>query len=238
MRRLLVLGALLSACSGEPESDARLPAPSPPDAPLALTAVPTFDMSSYRVGGGSVVDPTDVDAQERLFDEMREGMLPSMDLKRAMSSTTDWRAAEDAADRLVPQIPGPMRTDALRDAAHQLVYRLNSLPTLDPEAVDALAEHARSLAQLGSPEGDDILRALIRLEGRIGEDVRADIAGTAARHLGAAFTAQARCVGCTVEEALAAMRPRRRESMVPLLYDVQTVHDELTRIAGDTVPTP
>ena len=121
--------------------------------------------------------------------------------------------------------------NALRDAEHQLVYRLNSLPTLDPEAADALAEHARTLARLGSPEGDDILRALIRLDGHLDDAQRGEIAGTAARHLGALFTTQAECVGCTVEEALAGLLPRKRESMVPLLYDMQTVHSELVRIA-------
>lgn len=234
---LLALVVVLAACSsGEREPDPL--GSSPPTESLALADVPTFDMTGRRVSEGSVVDPTDVDAQERLFDEMREGMLPSVELGQAMSSTTDWRVAEEAAARLVPQIPGPMRLNALRDAEHQLVYRLNSLPALDLEALDALAEHTQTLAQLGSPEGDDVLRALIRLDGHWDDDQRAGVAQTAARHLGAAYTAQAECVGCTVEEALADMRPRKSESMVPLLYDVQRVHRELVRISRAGGPAP
>ena len=234
---LLALVVVLAACSsGEREPDPLGSSPSTES--LALADVPTFDMTGRRVSEGSVVDPTDVDAQERLFDEMREGMLPSVELSQAMSSTTDWRVAEEAAARLVPQIPGPMRLNALRDAEHQLVYRLNSLPALDLEALDALAEHTQTLAQLGSPEGDDVLRALIRLDGHWDDDQRAGVAQTAARHLGAAYTAQAECVGCTVEEALADMRPRKSESMVPLLYDVQRVHRELVRISRAGGPAP
>ena len=235
MRRLLALAVCLAGCAPDAPADATASGPSeahPQEAPMALSAVPTFDLKALQSGTGpSVIDPTDMDARERLFDAMREAGPRMIDLSQAMSSTTDWREAEEAAARLVPQIPEPMRMNALRDAEHQLVHRLNSLPTLDPEALDALAEHTQALARLGSPEGDDVLRALIRLDGHLDDHQRGEIAGTAARHLGTLFTAEAECVGCTVEEALAGLLPRKRESLDPLLYEMQTVHSELVRIA-------
>ncbi len=87
------------------------------------------------------------------------------------------------------------------------------------------------MVRLGSAEGDDLLRALIRLDGHWDDDMRARTARSAAQRLGAAFTSQAQCVGCTVEEALAGMLPQQRQSLDPLLYEIQTVHRELMRIA-------
>ncbi len=238
MRRRIALAALLSACSGEPApAEPELTTtPSSSAEPLALAAVPTFNQP-----GGSPVGFTsddDVDAFRQRAEEMRDAVPLLIELKGAMSNATDWRVAESTADRLVPVLPERMRLSARRDSEQQLVYRLNSLPTLDPDALGALTEHAQSLARLGSGEGDDILRALIRLDGHIDESLRADIAETAARHLGAAFTARAECVGCTVEEALDGMWPATRASMDPLLYDMQTVHRELVRISRDGTPMP
>ena len=46
-----------------------------------------------------------MDATERLLDSMREAMPRVIELDQAMASTTDWRVAEEAAARLVPQSP-------------------------------------------------------------------------------------------------------------------------------------
>ena len=109
--------------------------------------------------------------------------------------------------------------------------RLVAMPDLAPDDLDALGEYTNTITRLQSTEGDDVLRALIRLEGHWDPAMRASTARTAARWLGSAYTDQAQCVGCTVEEALADMLPQQRQSLDPLLYKIQTVHRELTRIA-------
>ena len=71
MRRLLALAVCLAGCAPDAPDDATAsgpPAAPDQEAPLALAAVPTFDLKALQSGtGGSVVDPTDMDARERLL---------------------------------------------------------------------------------------------------------------------------------------------------------------------------
>ena len=120
----------------------------------------------------------------------------------------------------------------------QIVQRLLRLPSLDAEATDALGHHTRTLVRLETTAADDVLRALIRLDGVWDDGLRARTARTAAERLGGVFAAKAGCVGCTVEDALDGMWPATRDAMAPLLYDMQTVHRGLMEIARNGAPMP
>ena len=229
--RGLVLGfLLLSGCTTEPPADDPLPPVDATSAPLALCEVPALDMVGR--GGPSVPSqprPTP-DARSQFMDMRAAGPL-RIELSTQLNGADDWRAAEAAADRLLPQFPESARGAAEEDAARRILQRLVALPTLTPNDLDAMGEYTQALVRLQSPEGDDVLRALIRLDGHWDAGMRANAARSAAQRLGTAYTSLAQCVGCTVEEALADVPPQQRQSLDPLLYEIQTVHRELMRIA-------
>ena len=68
-----------------------------------------------------------------------------------------------------------------RDVAERIVRRLVAMPNLSLDDLDALGEYTRTIARLQSTEGDDVLRALVRLEGHWDSAMRARTARTAAR---------------------------------------------------------
>lgn len=238
MRVFLLIALALAGCTSETSSDAPDPSGVPDATPLAFDRVPTFDMAGRSAPRSGGVDMADIDARQAVMESMRGAMDLRFELSDGMNRATDWREAEAMADRLLPQLPEPFRWSAEQDAALQMVHRLTSLSTLDAQSLDALGEYTQTLGRSGSTEGDDVLRALIRLDGHWDATQRGDVARSAARSLGAVFAGEAECVGCTVEEALAGMLPQRRASLEPLLYDIQTVHRELVRLArvGAGVP--
>ena len=236
MRGLLVLFLLASGCGTEPPADAPDSLVPTAPAPLALSEVPSLDMTGRGGATGAPHTRPSPEARNQLMEDMRAATPLRIELSRALTEAPDWRAAEDAADRILPQLPESMRAGAESNASQRILRRIVALPTLTLEDVDALGEYTQSLIRLQSPEGDDVLRALIRLEGHWDPGMRASTARSAARRLGTAYAGLAECVGCTVEEALANKLPQRRQSLDPLLYEIQAVHSELMRIASHGMP--
>lgn len=204
---------------------------------MTLSEVPSLDVRGHGGAPRSPVRdrPSPEERQQMMEDMMAAGRF-RVDLSARLANAPDWRAMEAAADEIVPQIPESMRHAAQADAAERIVRRIVALPAPTPADFDALGEYTNELIWLRSAEGDDILRALIRLEGTWDSAEIAGTARSAARTLGAHFTEQAGCVGCTVEEALGDMMPQRRQSLDPYLYEVQVVHRELMRLARSASP--
>lgn len=235
MRGLVLFSLLVIGCGTEPPGIETSPAsdgPSVQESPLTLAEVPSLDVKGH---GGVRLSP----AADRPSPEVRDQLMRDMmaagplrfDLSRRLNDASDWRAMEAAADEILPQLPEFVRSNMEVDIAERIVRTIVALPSPTPSDFDALGEYTQTLVRLRSPEGDDILRALIRLDGVWNAEQIAGAARTAADLLGAHFTEQAQCVGCTVEEALAGMLSQKRLSMDPYLFEVQTVHRELVRLA-------
>ena len=232
VRRFAVALLLLSGCATEPPAEAPPPPAVADDVPLELSEVPSFDLTGRGGGGtGAALDPGDPEAMERRMQDVMAAVERGVDLNARLGDAADWREAEAIADRALPGVPETMRPSVRLDALERILRMILAQPDLDLDDLDALGEYTNAVVVLRSTEGDDVLRALIRLEGHWDDAARADVARRAARPLGEAFANQAECVGCTVEEALEDALPQRRQSLDPLLYEIQTVHRELMRIA-------
>ena len=239
MRLLAVLVLLASGCAPADPDPALEPPPVPDPTPLTVAGVPSFDLGSGAgTRSGRRLDLDDPVARRAFHEDSRAAFGVRREISAAMAGTADWRQAEAAAERLLPRVPEFFQASVEGDVSLQIVQRLLRLPSLDAEATDALSHHTRTLVRLETTEADDVLRALIRLDGVWDDGLRARTARTAAERLGGVFAAKAGCVGCTVEQALDGMWPATRDSMDPLLYDIQTVHRGLMEIARGGAPMP
>lgn len=198
---------------------------------MTLAEVPDLDMAGVGGRRGTTIDVNDPEARQQLREDMMAAVRLTVALDAAINQAPDWRSAEAAADSLLPLVPESMRPAAESEAAERIVRMIVRQPSRTPADLDALGDYARTMTRLQSAEGDDVLRALIVLDGHWDDATRAYTARSAARRLGEVYTDKAECVGCTVEEALADMLPQKRQSLDPLLYEIQTVHRKLMRIA-------
>ncbi len=232
MRLFLGLSLLFFGCTDGDSAPIAEDSAAAPVRPMTVSEVPSLDVHGH--GGarlGPVVDRPSPEVRDQLMRDMMASRRLQVDLSGRLNEAPNWRAMEAAADEIVPRLLESTRANAEVDVAERIVRTIVALPSPSPDDFDALGEYTQTLVRYRSAEGDDILRALIRLEGVWSPEQIAAAARTAARNLGAHFTDQAQCVGCTVEEALAGMLPQKRMSLDPYLYEVQTVHRELVRLA-------
>ena len=237
MRAAVLLPLLVAACSADapPGPPPAGPASVAGAAPLPAEEVPYFVLGGSPARPGGRRAPRDSVAQRRWADSMFAAMRDRLGDMEAVQGASDWREADAAAARAADAwgdgtVPHGLAVDMLD---HHLLRG-----PLDGDKAEALGRYTQVLLDAGSQEGAVVLWALLRLDGRWDEPRRQRAARATADRLGAVYTARAECVGCTTEEALAAMWPEKRASLRPILEDMETVHRELRKLALGDTPRP
>ena len=247
MRALLPLAAafVLAACAADAPPAPTEPPPAGPAsvagaAPLPAEEVPYFVLGSTRTRPGGRRPPRDSLARLQWRDSVFTVMRSQIRDSGTIQGATDWREADAAATRAAAtraaaawgggEVPHALAVDMLD---HHLLRG-----PLDDDRAEALGRYTQVLLDAGSQEGAVVLWALLRLDGRWDDARRRRAADLTADRLGAAYTARARCVGCTTEEALAAMWPQQRQSLRPVLEEMETAHRELRKLAAGDTPGP
>lgn len=238
MRVVAALVVLLAAACGTdptPEPPPAGPASVADAAPLPAEEVPYFVLGGSPARPGGRPAPRDSVARRRWADSMFAAMRDRRGDLEAVQGAADWREADAAAARAADAwgdgaVPHGLAVDMLD---HHLLRG-----PLDDDKAEALGRYTQALLDAGSQEGAVVLWALLRLDGRWDEPRRQRAARATADRLGAAYASRAECVGCTTEEALAAMWPEKRASLRPVLEDMETVHRELRKLAQGDTPRP
>ena len=242
--RLILAAALLAASgcadggpeagspqAGGPEADAPA-APSPTArAPLPDSETPYFVLGSNRLPPGVGPRPDSADPAARrawavgLFAAMRR----DTEIKTRITATDDWRAADAVARRQV----GPDSLVRHEMAVAMLNHHLLR-GDLDADKADALGRYTDALLDHESREGAVILWALKRLDGHWDDARLRRAASLSADRLGAEYVRLARCVDCTIADAVDGLWPQVREATTDRLQEIADVHGELVRLAdGD-----
>ena len=230
----LALGLLAGCADNPPEADDLAPdalASSVARAPLPDSETPYFVLGSnpFPPGVGPMPDSADAAAREAWSQRLADAMSRDIEAKARITGTDDWRVADAAARREL----GP---DSL--VRHEMVVAMLNhhllRGDLDDAKAEALGRYTQALLDHRSQEGAVILWALKRLDGHWDDAQIRRAASTSANHLGAAFVRLARCVDCTISDAVDGLWPQARETTTDRLRDIADVHRELIRIAdGD-----
>ena len=104
----------------------------------------------------------------------------------------------------------------------------------DADKAAALGRYTDALLDHESREGAVILWALKRLDGHWDDARLRRAAALSADRLGAEYVRLARCVDCTIADAVDGLWPQVREATTDRLQEIADVHGELVRLAdGD-----
>ena len=227
---LASLTALAACADAPPAAEVAVADPAEP-ARLARTPLPDDETPYFVLGSGPgprvrPPRPTDSAAfaayMERGMDEARR----AFDLSARVGAAADWRAA----DRIVREAA---ETDSVLAQSMALAVLRHHLirGDLDADKAEALGRYTQALLDQDSREGAVLLWALRRLAGHWDAARIRGAALRAADDLGAAYARLARCVDCTVEEAVGAMLPRQRRAAEARLREMAVVHAELIRMS-------